>query len=369
MLRYKSYIALLAVAAMMASCSQDVIEDSVSHGDEIYATLPELEDGNVITRSALIYNYGEKKMHFTWESGDKVGVFAVNDDASRRQQVQFDLTKGAGTIAGGFESSDESLRTIEKDKSYIAFRPYSKEDDYAKLDVKYEGQKATAFPKMKYFPFTGNTGKDVDKYNESEKDASAHLAKADYMVTEATQALVDGYCAFDFKRIGAVVRFYLKSPREMVYDGLQLVARGKKFILTGILEAKQRVIVPFTTSNAMFLEFSPTLDMSKPKSTSADYYYNNAGYIVSYMMIAPIDLRDAENISIYLKGHIGNTTYYYKSRGELEKPNLTANKFYQWTSADNSDDAAIIFDEIAVQDWERDVTYDNGEEGTGTSIW
>jgi hypothetical protein len=189
------------------------------------------------------------------------------------------------------------------------------------------------------------------------------------MVSKSTKALTDGHCGFEFKRIGAVVRFYLKSPREMVYDGLQLVARGKKFILTGILEAEQRVIVPFTTSNAMFLEFSPTLDMSKPKSTSADYYYNNAGYIVSYMMIAPIDLSDAENISIYLKGHIGNTTYYYKSRGELEKPNLTANKFYQWTSADNSDDAAIIFDEIAVQDWERDVTYDNGEEGTGTSIW
>ena len=136
MLKYKSYIVLFAVAAMMASCSQDVIEDSVSHGDEIYATLPELEDGNVMTRSALIYNYSEKKMHFTWESGDTVGVFAVNDDASRRQQVHFNLTKGAGTKNGGFESSDESLRTIEKDKSYIAFRPYSKEDDYAKLYVK-----------------------------------------------------------------------------------------------------------------------------------------------------------------------------------------------------------------------------------------
>jgi len=86
-------------------------------------------------------------------------------------------------------------------------------------------------------------------------------------------------------------------------------------------------------------------------------------------MIAPIDLRDAEDISIYLKGHIGNNTYYYKSKGELKKPNLTANMFYQWTSADNTDDGAIIFDEISVQDWERDVTYSNGEEGTGTSIW
>ena len=367
MLRYKSNIALFAVAAMMASCSQDVIEDSVSHGDEIYATLPELEDGNVITRSALIYNYGEKKMHFTWESGDKVGVFAVNDDASRRQQVQFDLTKGAGTIAGGFESSDESLRTIEKDKSYIAFRPYSKEDDYAKLDVKYEGQKATAFPKMKYFPFTGNTAKNVDKYNESEKAASAHLALTDYMVSKSTKALADGHCAFEFKRIGAVVRFYMKSPNNIIYDGLQLVAKGKKFIQTGILDSEEMELIPLTTNNTMYLTFSPTLDLSDENS---DYYYKGAGYIVTYMMIAPIDLRDAEDISIYLKGHdAAGNSHYYKSKGKLEKPNLTANMFYQWTSADNSDDPAIIFDEISVQDWERDVIYSNGDEGSGTENW
>ena len=367
MLKYKSYIVLFAVAAMMASCSQDVIEDSVSHGDEIYATLPELEDGNVMTRSALIYNYSEKKMHFTWESGDTVGVFAVNDDASRRQQVHFNLTKGAGTKNGGFESSDESLRTIEKDKSYIAFRPYSKEDDYAKLDVKYEGQKAKAFPKMKYFPFTGNTGKDVDKYNESEKAASAHLAKADYMVTEATQALVDGYCAFDFKRLGAVVRFYMKSPNNIIYDGLQLVAKGKKFIQTGILESEEMELIPLKTNNTMYLTFSPTLDLSNEDSC---YYYKGAGYIVTYMMIAPIDLRDAEDISIYLKGHdAAGNSHYYKSKGELAKPNLTANMFYQWTSGDNNGDPAIIFDHISVQEWERDVIYSNGEEGTGTSTW
>ena len=365
MLKYKSYIVLFAVAAMMASCSQDVIEDSVSHGDEIYATLPELEDGNVMTRSALIYNYSEKKMHFTWESGDTVGVFAVNDDASRRQQVHFNLTKGAGTKNGGFESSDESLRTIEKDKSYIAFRPYSKEDDYAKLDVKYEGQKAKAFPKMKYFPFTGNTGKDVDKYNESEDSASAHLGKADYMVALPVVALEDRHCSFDFKRMGAVVRFYLKCPRAMEYEGLQLVAEGKKFILEGQLDAYNREIVPVVTSNVQELQFSPALDMTDKTS---DYYYNGSGYIISYMMIAPIDLSDAKSLSIYLKGKINGNTYYYKSKGELKKPNLTANMFYQWTSADNTDNPAIIFDEISVQDWEE-VIYSNGEEGTGTSIW
>ena len=43
--------------------------------------------------------------------------------------------------------------------------------------------------------------------------------------------------------------------------------------------------------------------------------------------------------------------------------------FYQWTSGDNTDDTAIIFDEISVQDWENDVIYSNGEEGTGTSTW
>lgn len=365
----KIYI-LFAIAAMMTSCSQDVIEDSAFHGDEVSATLPELDYGNVKTRSALVYDYNDRKMHFTWESGDKIGVFAVNDDASRRQQVQFNLTKGAGSIAGGFVSSDESVQTIEKDKQYIAFRPYSKEDDYSALDVIYSGQKAKAFPKMKYFPFKGNADKDEGKYNESEKAASAHLSTTDYMASLPTKAEQDGHCAFEFKRIGAVVRFYLKSPRAMVYDGIQLVAPGKKFVLTGILEADKRTIEPVSTSSAMELEFSPKLEMrTEVSSSAADYYYNGAGYIVSYMMIAPIDLRDAGEISIYLKGHDDNGTYYFKSQGELEKPNLTANMFYQWTSGDNNGDPAIIFDHISVQEWERDVIYSNGEEGTGTSTW
>ena len=124
---------------------------------EVYATLPELDYGNVVTRSALIYNYSEKKMHFSWDSGDKIGVFAVNNDPARRQQIQYDLKKGAGTMAGSFDSYDTDVQAaIEKDKSYLAFRPYSKVGNYAKLNVKYDEQTAKAYPKMKYFPFSGN---------------------------------------------------------------------------------------------------------------------------------------------------------------------------------------------------------------------
>lgn len=371
-MRYKSYIGLLAIAALIASCSQDVIEGDAVMDHEVYATLPELDYDNVVTRSALIYNYSEKKMHFSWDSGDKIGVFAVNNDPSRRQQIQYDLKGGAGTMAGSFDTYDTDVQAdIKKDKSYLAFRPYSKVGNYAKLDVKYDGQTAKAYPKMKYFPFPGNVNANANagKYNASEAAASAHLTDADYMVAPPVVASMDHHCAFEFKRIGAVVRFYLKSPKAMIYDGIQLVAKGKKFVLSGMLDAQKRVITPVTTSTAMFLNFSSPLDMSKPTSTSADYYYNGVGYIVSYMMIAPIDLRDAEDISIYLKGHIGSTTYYYKSQGTLEKPNLTANLFYQWTSGDNNGDPAIIFDHISVQEWERDVIYSNGEEGTGTSTW
>ena len=369
-MKYKAYIGLLAIAAMMASCSQDVIEGDAVYEGEVYATLPELDYDNMVTRSSLIYNYSEKKMHFSWDSGDKIGVFAVNSDPARRQQIQYDLKGGAGTIAGSFDSYDTDVQaSIEKNKSYLAFRPYSKIGNYAKLDVKYDGQTAKAYPKMKYFPFSGNTNANADKYKASEAAASAHLTDADYMVAPPVVASMDHHCAFEFKRIGAVVRFYLKSPKAMIYDGIQLVAKGKKFVLSGMLDAEKRMITPVTTSTAMFLNFSSPLDMSKPTSTSADYYYNGTGYIVSYMMIAPIDLRDAQDISIYLKGHIGSTTYYYKSQGTLEKPNLTANMFYQWTSGENNGDPAIIFDHISVQDWERDVIYSNGEDGTGTSTW
>ena len=127
-MKTKNIYILLAVATMIASCSQDVIEDSVFNGDEVYATLPELDYGN-ITRSALTYDYKEKKMHFSWDANDNIGVFAINADAGRRQQMQFKLFDGAGSLAGSFASSDADVQaTIEKNKYYIAFRPYSKEE-------------------------------------------------------------------------------------------------------------------------------------------------------------------------------------------------------------------------------------------------
>lgn len=375
MKRYKSYIAngalyMMICAMFVASCSQDVIHDPVICENEVYATLPELNYDNSaegVTRSSLVYDYSLQKMHFTWKEDDRLGVFPVNEDPTKRQQVRFDLFSGADTPGGFFDSYDSGVRVISKNKSYIAFRPYTTEDDYTKLNVKYSAQEAKAFPRMKYCPsFKDNPYKNVEEYENSEKEASKHLSDADYMVSEQVTATSEGHCAFHFKRVGAVVRFYLRSPREMMYDGLQLVLRGKKFVHTGMLNAITEKITAVTTGNQLNLKFSPALDMTDKNS---DYYYKGKGYIVSYMMIAPIDLSDAENVTLYLKGHIGSTPYYYKAKGPLAKPNLKANDFYQWTSADNTDDAAIIFDEISVQEWERDVEYSNGEEGTGTSIW
>ena len=74
---------------------------------------------------------------------------------------------------------------------------------------------------------------------------------------------MDHHCTFQCKRLGVVVRFYLKSPRNVIYEGIQLVAKGKKFTLTGMLEADKRRITPLTTGNAMNLTFSPTLDLTK----------------------------------------------------------------------------------------------------------
>lgn len=369
MIQKNIYISI-ALATMMASCSQEVIQETSGYDHEVYATIPELIDGNAaetLTRSTLTYDSSSKKMLFKWEDGDQIGVFPINSDPSKRQQKMFELKTGAGSSMGEFDSFDTQLRTISKDRSYIAFRPYTTEDDYSTLNMDYGSQTAKAFPKMKYNPgFSGNPNADASKYNASEAAASAHLGSVDYMVSDPVVATEDAHCGFQFQRMGAIVRFYMKSPKEMIYDGIQLVAKGKKFTIKGMLKADTKTIVPVTTSNAMNLTFSPALDM---RSNTSEYHYKEKGYIVSYMMVAPVNLSEAEEVSIYLKGHIGSTSYYYKAKGDIKKPNLTANMFYQWTSADNDDDPAIRFDEISVQDWEADVTYGNGEEGTGTGNW
>ena len=146
---------MMICAMFVASCSQDVIHDPVICENEVYATLPELNYDNSaegVTRSSLVYDYSLQKMHFTWEEDDKLGVFPINDDPTKRQQIRFDIYSGAGTPAGFFDSYDNSVRAISKNKPYIAFRPYTTEDDYTKLNVKYSSQEAKAFPRMKYCP-------------------------------------------------------------------------------------------------------------------------------------------------------------------------------------------------------------------------
>lgn len=389
----KKIFIYFATAMMLASCSsEESVEDIPLVTEEgLYATLPQVEPLDGITRSTLIYDYVQKKMMFSWQIDDDLGVYAINSNASNSQQLKFvpvteeDSSKEWYTKPADFSSmtipfkGPNDIICLTGNTQYLAGKPFmvGHDLDYSKVEVSYLGQTQTAAVAQKYYPgFSGNSNLSDDlkrEWQASEKDASAHLGKYDFLASDKVTTNAKGSVNFPMKRLGAICRFYIKCPGEYVYDRLTLVNNDVDFITTGIVDLETKTITPKTTSHSMSVELS--LDMTDKANNLS--YYNNAGYIIVYMMVgAPLDMSPAEKMApiLYLAAHEYDhpeNKHYFKAEN-MKKPNLTQNAFYQWTIANATDDTPIEFTTIEVQEWVKAMGYYNGEgddAGKGTQTW
>lgn len=412
--RMKHIIAYISILApiILSSCADDIVNnediDSLITTDSIktestggvWASMPEFIDGNSsnegssandVTRSNLIYDRTNKNMTFSWEnsSEDYMCVFALDGKDNVVPQL-FNRIGGqdAATLNCRFQTPEGARALTQKDKNginieYISFRPYpdqTKELNYKTKSVSYEGQTQTANAKMKLYYAASDATDETTKtekyadYDQSEKKASAHLGAYDYLASEAQTTDDEGGIEFKLKRLGAVVRFNIKNPAQEIFDELQLVAQGGPlFTLEGTADLGERTITATKSSNVMVLKFgNGGIDMTDTSSDYYDYYnYKYNGYIIAYMMLAPVDLSgDATTINLYLVSHEKGSTVKkcYKSE-DLSKPNLTANKFYRWTPVMDNVDTPITFSEITVQQWKDETAINNGDGGTGTIGW
>lgn len=370
-IKYKLTIASAFALMLITACSnEEMLADtsSASTSDGVYATMPQLVNVNVSngpqSRSTLHYDHTSNTMKFNWTADDAIGVFGYQSDAALHKftrtpnqqasteaevQNQFTPPSGVGTI-------------IAANNQYISYRPFNivpENYNYINIPVSFAEQTAAGNVKMAKY-YTEAYG----DYTDSEKTASSHLSNYDYLVSAPTTANANGGITFDMKRLVVVTRFFLKCPAEETFESIQLVVNGpNKFIINGVMNMEAGTITTAEngTSTTQTLKLGANgLDMSTP--TANDNYYGGIGYIVAYMMLAPIDLTTATSLNIYLISKDGENYKYYRARS-VNKPNLTANMFYQWTSA-NNDLAPITFEPVTVQQWEED-THTNDKGGTG----
>lgn len=380
----KKILSYFVAAVAFVSCSQENVIENLAENNEtkgVVAVKQELNalNENAQTRSSFYYNNEERKMKFSWAMGDKISVYPIIEPASNSVQEPFYVRDTDGGLNASFATEGGVRAVANASTNYVAITPFIRKDiDYTDIPITYLGQKTSGFPKMGLY--YQNTPESMASYVQSEKDATANIEEYDYAVSDLTQSSGGGDLLFDLKRICGVMRFFLKCPSANVFDSLIIVNKDVKFAVEGTVNLYDNTehsykFTPTIESHAMSLAFeikysegpaTKGLDMTE---TSSDYYNGGVGYIVAYMMCAPVDLSGAEFCDIYLCGHDKNDPsirYYYKAT-TTGKPNIKANDLWQWRAVPDQD-IPITFNPISVQKWEEGITFQNGG-GKGTETW
>lgn len=279
-------------------------------------------DGNsgLESKSSLSYKYNTGRLLFEWFVGDKVGVYPLNyvDEGEKKRHDPKDsqctaweiysVTTTTEKSVGVFDENDESIST-HKDESYIAVSPFILDDtDYRDIPVTYVGQVQSASAKIGAY-MKRATPDEEESYVASEVEACSHLSTYDYLVDTERQATEDGgKMRFEMKRLSSIVRFYMKVPERIVFDSLQLYNPTKNFTLTTTLDGStgEYAEEPTRKSHATSLKLNEFGFDYTICTADDDYYYNPTirWVMLCYMMVAPIDLSEAETeqSSLYLIG-------------------------------------------------------------------
>lgn len=364
-------------------------------GDGVYGNVPVVDFGDALTRSTLTFDYKTMTLLFSWEMGDLVGVFPVQDDNSK-SQIVYTVNEMISAHRARFTQKDNAVSPeIKTGNLFVSYKP-AKE--------KYEG-KSTEIPfsfanqyqenpvNMKSYWDTLQVNPPIREgkyYKESEKMASKHLPEYDYQVSSGA-APRDNHLVFDYTRLSSFVRLYLKVKEEATYDSIIILNKDADFFIDGTMDISKNVyseaFTPKTKLHYVTLRLGEKTvengvtkyagfriwnDNKAPKIEDQCALWSatkNAGYIVAYMAFVPIQLKNLANgCTLYLLGHddSGNKKYY-RAKTTLSKYNLEQNKIQQWAPSEHSVDEPIEVIPVEVEEWKADMEFSN--EGTGTEEW
>lgn len=395
----------IVLPLVLAGCAADHADITTDGAGErglceyegVTGSKPMPEYYGTATRATLAFNVVTSKLEFKWEKNDQVGVFAVKTDGNvpARSQTAFVVNELVSDLNVKFRILDDNFQ-ITANKKYHSYSPYRQHDGNNILPVEYTGQKQTESPDINAY-YNWQVDKNAEdaetnltNYSNSEAAASAHLSAYDYLVSSAVSPR-DNVLHLQFVRLNAIVRFFLKVPEAVIYDSMQVVNKDADFIVAADIDiTKQKSNFDATTdpdytfsnirtSHIVSLEFNHKdnvegkhgLDLTNENSN----YYIQAknpkpGYIIAYMMFAPINLKsdDISNSTLYLIGHDSHgNKKYYRATTQLAKLAIGQNKFLQWTYTQTFNEDPIEFEPVEMQTWKDDTTFSN--DGGGTEGW
>ena len=347
-----TYMTLMAAVVLTACSDSDIAQSSAisSEGKVIpvlgtMASVAVFEEGigdndAVISKSQLYYDRVQGQLWFVWDKPtydpgnpeeykakvDHIGIFA---EGNAETQLDFMLdpeesVQDKGTyVTGAFKSVDEDVNPITGGTRYFSYFPYQSTGSftYEAVPVSYSGQVQATNEKMGLY-LQNKTAPDA-AFLESEKAAAAHLGKFDYMISDAT-ATAGSHVHFNYSHVASIVRFYMLCPSaaddNIFYDSLQVYNSQANFTVDATMNLVDKELSSTKTSHVMTLGFHPAIDMTcnNHNSTSSyeqgvSKYWNmdtpTKGYIMAYMMVAPVDLSVlGEKSTLYL---IGRKASYY----------------------------------------------------------
>lgn len=272
----KKLFLLISILAVMVSCSQEEETNSINTQGSSALTVngADFEVGTGFAPRAHTNKSGkgpsrtalnleeEKGLQFTWSDGDKMGVFGE----SGGQQVVLRMTSGAGTKKATFTSEDFQLATGKK---YVAYYPLVNQAD------------ATPFVDVDY---TGQTQDGNGSY--------AHIAKYDYMVSDATTPTATNNLELNLHHVGAILRLRITMPSADSYKQMVLTSDDKDFDTNVKLDLLNKngngLINPTVSSNETIL------NLSNVSTTEDDKL------LTVWMMLSPTDL-SSKNITVTVK--------------------------------------------------------------------
>lgn len=389
-----TYITLMAAVLLTACTDDDIAQSSTQSSlDELgavtgtMASVAEFEEGvgdndALTSKSQLYYDRVNNKLKFTWvKATDHIGIFA---EGNTETQMDFkldpdkELSEQEDYVTGVFMPKDGGVNPIVGGTKYLSYFPYKAQSPVnftsEAVPVSYKDQVQTANEQMAWYHLD-KTNPD-DKFLQSEKDATAHLAAYEYMISDAT-ATAGNHVHFDYKHVGSIVRFYMMCPSaaddNIFYDSLQVYNSQANFTIDATMDLSTKSLSATKTSHVMSLGFHPAIDMTcnNKHDSGTEYeqkisnYWNKTtntkGYIMAYMMVAPINLSVlSENSTLYL---IGRKASYYADKTEYN----TAKGY------EEGDDGYISTDEayVALPKIERMKIYETKEaynEAKGTTL-
>ena len=397
----KKFLLYIVSAIMFAACSSEQIElaeqtnektpnatpntngeeEAWPWGEGVSATVPNLElHGDQEPTRALVYDNDVRFMKFYWNGSaaeDMIGVFPVNSDPTKSSQQCFERiaeesSTGIGNASANFKTKDGGVKTVSESTEYVSYYPFIEgELNYVQIPITYLGQKQRENLNIKAYATRKNSDELMNAYKQSELAAAEHLEEFDYLVSSAGSTPT-GDIHFSYTRLGSTVRLFIKAPEQIVYDSIQLVNKDVEFMTKGTMNVPAKTLTATKTSHAISLQLGNNgFDLSD--NTSNDYQNPTTGYIVAYMMLAPIQLdkTDISQCYLYMCGHVKDhpkQKKYFKS-APLTKYDIEQNKTLQWTTTNNTPDEPITFNAISVEEWKEGTTFSNGDDGKGTEGW